>query len=106
MQTKTQLPPRFMEWKEIASLVGSILGTHDGRKGWMNRLAVVPEYRRNGIARMLITETEKRLAGLGIEIFACLIEDWNLSSLQFFKELGYTKHYDIHYLSKRKHTDV
>ena len=92
------------EWG--GSFVGSILGTHDGRKGWINRLAVDPEYQRKGIAGLLVAEVERRLAGLGIEIFACLIEDWNTSSTQFFKGLGYVEHSDIHYLSKRKHTDV
>jgi ribosomal protein S18 acetylase RimI-like enzyme len=87
-------------------LVGSVLGTHDGRKGWINRVAVDPEYQRKGIAGLLVEEAERRLAELGIEIIACLIEDWNLSSMQFFKKLGYVKHPDILYFSKRNHADV
>ena len=34
-------------------LIGSIWGTHDGRKGWLNRLAVAPEFRDRGIAKCL-----------------------------------------------------
>src|SRR5665647_1146101 len=34
--------------------VGVVLGTHDGRKAWINRLAVAPAFRRRGIARLLV----------------------------------------------------
>jgi hypothetical protein len=29
---------------EAGELVGTVLATHDGRKGWINRLAVHPDY--------------------------------------------------------------
>lgn len=88
------------------ALIGSLLCTHDGRKGWINRLAVAPAYRRRGIARRLVEEAERRLSALGIEIYACLIEDWNAASMQFFERLGYQKHSDILYFSKRRNPDV
>jgi len=87
-------------------LAGSILGTHDGRKGWINRLAVAPEFRKQGIARRLVSEVEEMFSELGIEIMACLIEDWNTKSMQVFEKLGYKKHSDIIYFTKRKHLDV
>lgn len=87
-------------------LIGSIFGTHDGRKGWINRLAVTPFYRRQGIAARLVQEVETRLFDRGIEIIACLIEDWNESSMVSFQKMGYKRHDDIKYLSKRKHEDV
>jgi ribosomal protein S18 acetylase RimI-like enzyme len=87
-------------------IAGSIIGTHDGRKGWINRLAVDPEYRRQGIAKKLIEEVEKKLYKEGIEIIACLIEDWNKSSMEFFKRMGYKEHKDIIYFTKRKYEEV
>jgi ribosomal protein S18 acetylase RimI-like enzyme len=87
-------------------LVGVVLVTHDGRKGWINRLAVDPSRRRRGIARLLIARAEKHLEDEGIEIFAVLIEDYNTPSLELFKSCDYVFHDDIHYLSKRKHPDV
>jgi len=87
-------------------LVGSIFGTHDGRKGWINRLAVAPEFQRQNIAKKLIAEVEYRFSELGIDIIACLIEDWNTKSLQVFEKLGYKKHTDILYFSKRKDSNV
>ncbi|MEA3355952.1 MAG: GNAT family N-acetyltransferase [Candidatus Bipolaricaulota bacterium] len=96
----------FLIAEREGAIIGSILGTHDGRKGWINRLAVAPEYRRTGIASALVAAVEKRLAKLGIEIVACLVEDWNSGSQAFFERLGYHLHTDIHYYSKRRHPEV
>ncbi len=87
-------------------LAGSAFGTHDGRKGWINRLAVAPEFQKRGIARKLIAEVENRIYKLGIEIIACLIEDWNVKSMKVFEKSGYTKHPNILYFTKRKNPDV
>lgn len=96
----------FLVAEKDGKLVGSIFGTHDGRRGWINRLAVSPSYRQQGIAAQLIKEVEMRLDAIGIEIIACLVEDWNTVSMKVFQRLGYTRHSDIVYFSKRKHPDV
>lgn len=83
-------------------LAGVVIGTHDGRKGWINRLAVAPAYRRRGIARRLVREVERRLETEGIEIVAALIETPNVGSLRFFQSIGYVRDPDIEYVSKRK----
>lgn len=86
-------------------LVAVVLGTHDGRKGWINRLAVLPEYRKRGIAKALTLEVERRLNDAGILIVTCLIEGDNPASEAFFQSLGYIGHPDITYYSKRKSPD-
>jgi ribosomal protein S18 acetylase RimI-like enzyme len=83
-------------------LVGVVLATHDGRKGWINRLAVRPEHRRKGIARRLIAEAERTLRAQGMQIIAALIEDGNTASLALFEQAGYSDFRDIHYLTKRE----
>ena len=96
----------FLAIEEKGMLIGAVLGTHDGRKGWINRLAVLPEQRGRGIGRALINEVEGRLLEQGIEIVTCLIEDWNESSMAFFERLGYLPHRDIVYYSKRRSPDT
>jgi GNAT superfamily N-acetyltransferase len=86
--------------------VGVVLVTHDGRKGWINRVAVLPEYRNRGIAKQLVQAAEKWLDGQGIGIYACQIEDYNKDSLEVFKKLGYIPFEGIHYLTKRKFPEV
>ncbi len=92
----------FLAAEEDGMLVGAVLGTQDGRKGWINRLAVRPSHRRRGIGRALVNALETRLQSMGIEIVGCLIEDWNESSMAFFARLGYVHHPDIAYYSKRR----
>lgn len=92
----------FLVAEVCGELVGVILGTHDGRKGWINRLAVAPGLRRQGIGRLLVREVEARLAALGMEITAALIETSNHESLAFFREIGYVHNEEIEYVSKRR----
>ena len=87
------------------TVVASILGTHDGRKGWINRLAVDPELHRQNIARRLVAEVEDRLSQAGIEVTACLIEEANAESIRFFQRLGYER-YEVAYFSKRRNPDA
>ena len=94
----------FVESEE--KIVGSIIISHDGRKGWINRVAILPEYRKLGIASYLIDDAEKRLKKIGIDIVACLIEDWNIQSLKLFDNLGYIRHSDIIYFTKRESAEV
>lgn len=92
--------------KQGDELVGVVLTTHDGRKGWINRLAVHPDFRRRGAGKRLIAEAERLLHAQGIGIIAALIEDWNAPSLALFQGAGYTLHTDIHYLTKRDNDGV
>ena len=87
--------------EEGDALVGVIVVTHDSRKGWLNRLAIDPAYRRRGLGRQLIQAAEEHLRSQGIEVIAALIEDWNSASLALFARAGYADHAGIHYLSKR-----
>ena len=70
-------------------LVGTVLGTHDTRKGWINRLAVDPQYRRRAIAARLVRRCELLLRKNGVDMFAALVEPENEASAAFFKSQGY-----------------
>jgi ribosomal protein S18 acetylase RimI-like enzyme len=96
----------FLVAENEGVLIGSAFGTHDGRKGWINRVAVLPKWRRRGIAAHMVNEIECRLNRLGVEIVACLIEDWNEESMKFFEKIGYKRHNDIFYFSKRRSLDT
>jgi ribosomal protein S18 acetylase RimI-like enzyme len=100
---------RQMQWgvqrvvglRDGGRLVAVAVLTHDGRKGWINRLAVAPAYRRRGLAQRLIAEAERWFTqDLGLEVWAALIEKHNLASKALFEEAGY-EHIDLFYVSKR-----
>lgn len=86
-------------------LVAVVMATHDSRKGWINRLAVDPDYRRQGVATRLIALCEEHFRNLGIDVWAALIEDWNEASLALFREAGYLIHEDVIYASRRARVD-
>jgi ribosomal protein S18 acetylase RimI-like enzyme len=96
----------FLAAEEDGALIGVVLGTHDGRKGWINRLAVHPEHRSRGIGTALVAAVEAKLHERGIEIVTCLIERWNEGSAAFFERIGYVPHPDIAYYSKRRSPDT
>ena len=75
------------EWE--GRLVGVVLGTFDGRRGWIQRLAVVPELRRTGVARALVDELERRLRARGCVQVNLLVFDDNEAGRAFWEHLGY-----------------
>jgi ribosomal protein S18 acetylase RimI-like enzyme len=96
----------FLVAEADGEVVGVVLGTHDGRKAWINRLAVEPAYQRRGIATRLVRVLEERLESMGLEIVAALVESHNRASLEFFKAIGYDVDAGITYVSKRRSADA
>ena len=88
------------------ALAGVVLATHDGRKGWINRLAIDPAYRRRGYARKLVRAAEDALRQRGMHVIAALVESDNAPSFALFREMGYVEiDPGIHYLTKRETED-
>ncbi|RLG50420.1 MAG: hypothetical protein DRO00_08700 [Thermoproteota archaeon] len=83
-------------------LIGTIIASFDGRKGWINRLAVHPEYRRRGIGQLLIRKAETVFKEKGAWVICALIERENKPSLNLFEKCGYKPSNDIVYVSKRE----
>ena len=99
-------PEFFIGAFENNRLIGTAMVTCDMRRGWINRLAVDPNYRKRGIAKVLVVESEKILRRHGIRIFCALVDDDNAASQALFNECGYVGHPDITYFSKRDGDDV
>lgn len=88
------------------NLIGVVLGTHDERKGWINRLAVLPQHRGRGVATALIYACEAALHQIGIEIIAALVEPDNEASMKFFERLDYKTDVPVQYFRKLRRDDV
>lgn len=96
----------FLVAEKDGKVIGTVLATHDGRKGWINRLAVDEAYRGQGLGQLLVKEAEKELEKEGIKMFAALIEEDNQPSINLFKKLGYEYHPEIKYFTRKKFPEI
>jgi uncharacterized protein len=70
-------------------ITGTVLGSYDGLRGWVRRLATRPDRRGRGIAAGLLAELERRLRALGCPKVNLLIEPDNAAVASFYTRLGY-----------------
>ncbi len=101
-----QFPDLYLVATDGDRIVGVVLGTHDHRKGWINRLAVLPEYRRRGVASALVAVCEAAIHAQGIEIVTALIEPESAASAALFEKLGYRTDVPVRYFRKPNHPGV
>ena len=84
-------PDLFLVAYERDRLVGTIMGSWDGRRGWINRLAVDPADRRGGLGRGLLALVEARLRQRGCDKVNLLIESDNEAVVDFYLASDYTR---------------
>ncbi|MDG4810515.1 GNAT family N-acetyltransferase [Micromonospora sp. WMMD1120] len=91
----TRDPQLFLVAEVDQVLAGVVLGTYDGRRGMILRLAVDPTYRRRGLATLLVTELEKRFTALGCPRVNLLVLPQDTVALGFWRALGYLPQPDV-----------
>jgi ribosomal protein S18 acetylase RimI-like enzyme len=102
-----QFPEFYLGAFHGNKLLGVVIASYESRmKGWINRLAVDPEYQRQGVAEQLVRKAEKALKKHGAKIFCALIELPNDKSVGLFQKMGYALYKDILYVTKRDSKDV
>jgi ribosomal protein S18 acetylase RimI-like enzyme len=101
----TQPSSIFLVAEIEGDVVGVVLGTHDGRKVWGNRLGVHRDYRRMGIGSALLAELERIGDGMGLLVCAALVENDNEPSKQMLAKRGYVGHDELRYYVKKRTND-
>lgn len=85
-------------------IVGCLLAGHDGRRGYLQHLAVDPGYRRRGIASALIAAVLVRLAAQGIAKSHVFVLDAAPEALAFWRARhGWGARGDIRVFSTVEH---
>jgi ribosomal protein S18 acetylase RimI-like enzyme len=92
------------EWFLVGELDGKIIATcivgYDGHRGWINYLAVSPQYRRQGFAAKLMQEAEKILQNAGCPKINLQVRTSNKDVIEFYKSIGFSKD-DVISMGKR-----
>ena len=82
----------FLVAESEGRIIGSIIGTWDGRRGEFYRLTVSPEVRRRGVARMLVGTAEKWMAEQGCHRITALVGKAHPWATGFWTAAGYELH--------------
>jgi ribosomal protein S18 acetylase RimI-like enzyme len=73
---------------------------YEGHRGWINYLAVSPEYRRRGIGRRMMHVAEDELRQLGCPKINLQVRSSNQGVIAFYERLGFALD-DVVSLGKR-----
>jgi ribosomal protein S18 acetylase RimI-like enzyme len=81
-------------------IIGAVLGSHDGRRGFINHMAVSSAYRKKGIGRMLVHNVIESLKSVGIRKILIFVLKNSPDAQAFWKHMGFLKEdiIDIHSL--------
>jgi ribosomal protein S18 acetylase RimI-like enzyme len=93
-------PDLFLIAEDSDEILGVVMGAWDGRRGWINHLAIRPDQQRKGMGTLLIRELEKRLTRKGARKINAQIYQSNSKSLAFFKAIGYEVQSDLIMIGK------
>ncbi|GBC60515.1 GNAT family acetyltransferase [Desulfonema ishimotonii] len=70
-------------------IIASVMGGYDGHRGWINYLAVDPEYQRKGLARQIMAAAEQRIRGKGCPKINLQVRAANNAVIRFYEAMGY-----------------
>lgn len=75
--------------------VGCVMAGHDGRRGYLQHLVVLPAHRRQGIASTLVAQCVQALASEGIQKTHIDVLKTNATGAAYWQRQGWTMRTDI-----------
>lgn len=85
------------------TIIGVIMAGHDGRRGYIYHIAVLPSYRNQGIAKRLVDCAMSALDNEGINKVASVTFKKNEIGNGFWENIGFTDRDDLVYRNKNIH---
>ena len=85
-------------------LIASVMAGYDGHRGWINYLAVHPDFQARGYGKQLMDNVENRLRELGCPKINLQIREGNDKVLSYYQKLGFVEEKRIN-MSKRLEDD-
>ena len=82
-------PELFLVGCTGAGVIASVMGGYEGHRGWINYLAVHPDYRRRGHGVRLMKAIEEALDSRGCPKINLQVRASNRVVIAFYESLGY-----------------
>jgi len=70
-------------------VIGSIMVGYEGHRGWINYLAVLPEFQRQGYGRKLVQKAMDELVRIGCLKVNLQVRRTNTPVIDFYERLGF-----------------
>jgi ribosomal protein S18 acetylase RimI-like enzyme len=81
--------------RDDEQLVGAVLCGHDGRRGYIDQLAVHKSHRRQGIGKALVARCLYNLMRIGIRKWHLFVLEDNQDAIAFWKKLGWAERVEL-----------
>ena len=82
-------PDLFLVGELSGKIVASVMAGYEGHRGWLNYLAVDPDYQRKGLAREIVAAAERLLRESGCPKINLQIRTTNQRVIEVYRRLGY-----------------
>ncbi|MFT6955337.1 MAG: ribosomal protein S18 acetylase RimI-like enzyme [Halieaceae bacterium] len=82
-------PDLFLVGIDGGELVAIVMGGYEGRRGWINYLAVIPFKQRRSYGRLIMNAVEARIERKGCAKINLQIRSTNKAVVAFYQSLGY-----------------
>lgn len=90
IQKKVEFQPEFFFIGLLDDkVIGSIMVGYEGHRGWINYLAVTPEYQRRGYGEQLVQKSIDELRKMGCLKVNLQVRNTNTAVINFYKHLGF-----------------
>jgi len=97
-------PDLFLVGEHDGQLIATAMAGYEGHRGWLNYVAVDPAHQRQGFARSIVAEAERRLRESGCPKINLQIRTSNQGVIEFYRRIGYTVD-DVVSMGKRLELD-
>lgn len=86
--------------KDGEEIIGVVLCGHDGRRGYIDQLAVRESHRRHGIGRSLVSRCVYNLMRIGIRKWHLFVFEDNEGAIRFWNKLGWARRVELVTMSR------
>lgn len=102
---KLQVQPElFLVGILDSNLIATVMGGYDGHRGWINFLAVHPDFRENGYGQEIMNSVETKIREMGCPKINLQIRTGSNKIASFYQKLGFTNDHVVS-MGKRLEAD-